>query len=142
MGQLLAIPFCLKFSLLLGASQVARTLAFACCVRPPCWRFFIKTPTQNLNLLTFAKTLVTRSVNSFCVAGEVSEGTSEFTFLVTSFLNEKEVTRTNAAALWRRLAGYTSSKNFSLPLLPRKKAAPHSHAMLLNSNYFLKFNSL
>jgi hypothetical protein len=48
-----------------GAAQMAKALAVACRVRPSCWRFSVKTPTQNLNLHTFAKTLEARSADSF-----------------------------------------------------------------------------
>jgi hypothetical protein len=49
-----------------GALQVAKIFAFSRCVLLPCWRFFIKTPTQNLNLLIFAKTLEAWNADSFC----------------------------------------------------------------------------
>jgi hypothetical protein len=55
----------MKFRLSQGAPQLAKAFAVTRCVPLPCWRFYVKTPTQNLNLLIHDKTLVTRSVNSF-----------------------------------------------------------------------------
>jgi hypothetical protein len=41
---------------------------------PICLHFDFKMQTQDLNLLIFAKTLVTRSVNSFCARQGSSQG--------------------------------------------------------------------
>jgi hypothetical protein len=54
-AKFLAVPFRLKFVRTKSASQVSNAFAAACGVLLPCWRFIIKTPTQNLKVLIFAK---------------------------------------------------------------------------------------
>jgi hypothetical protein len=44
---------------------------------------------------------------------EAPEGTSGFTFLVTSFLNEKEVTKQQARRVVARTSGYAKTKKRS-----------------------------
>jgi hypothetical protein len=74
-----------------GALQVAKIFAFACRVRPNCWRFFVKSPTQKLNLLTFAKTLVTRERQQFLRAhGFQGESLGPFSWFVLCRMTKNE----------------------------------------------------
>ena len=63
-GKDFAAPFWFENCANMGALHLAKTFAFAWCVILPCWRFTIRTPTQNLNLLILAKTWL--PCNRFC----------------------------------------------------------------------------
>jgi hypothetical protein len=84
-----------------GRVQVAKKFIFIRCVLLPCWRFSVKTPTQNLNLLVSAKTLAAYAPTVFAPAKGGLGGNGRVSFLVTSWEMPRSDILAKRAALWR-----------------------------------------
>ena len=118
-----------------GALQVAKTFIFARCVLLPCWRFYIKTPTQALNMQQSAKTWG-RARHRFCVAGIQGALGPLARFLDTSCRTARSVIKKQTARRAAvRVYGYADGKKI-LPPSPQKNGRNLSAASELLSNYF------
>ena len=121
----------------MGAWQRAKILAFTPRVRLPCWRamfacslqltsklvisacrnrFFIKTPTQNLNLQHFAKTLEALCADSFC-ALMGSKGPPLARFLGSFFAVRQRMNIQKAAQRGAKLYARPKEKSLELSIV-------------------------
>jgi len=99
LAKFVAFSFLFEICASSGALQGAKVFSFTSCVTLPCWRFHIKTPTQGLNLLDFAKTLEVREHRQFwrCQGRSRRERPSSLSFAL-SLWNDKERAQKHSAS--------------------------------------------